>query len=222
VQTLANGTTITRVSSETRARDSQNRTLNANTQAPVLANHPSVTFFRVHDPVDNSDISWISNTKTAKVVKRPSADQRTGCWATDSGSTRTSFGGVPPKMPSGTIVSSQTVTPAGGNPRPSAQDVKREDLGTSSIMGVEVKGTLVTRTTPAGEIGNDAPLVSTTESWFAPSLQMSLRDVWDSPQTGKRTSEVVSLSLSEPDPSTFQPPEGYEVVTETMHQVPCQ
>ncbi|MGA7339808.1 MAG: hypothetical protein WBE72_03385 [Terracidiphilus sp.] len=34
--------------------------------------------------------------------------------------------------------------------------------------------------------------------------------------------ELVSLDLSEPHPSVCQPPEGYEVVTEEMHQVPCQ
>jgi hypothetical protein len=44
----------------------------------------------------------------------------------------------------------------------------------------------------------------------------------DSPQGGKTTTEVVRLDLSEPPLSTFQPPEGYEVVIEELHQVTCQ
>jgi hypothetical protein len=46
--------------------------------------------------------------------------------------------------------------------------------------------------------------------------------VTDDPRTGKRTRELVELSQSEPDPATFQPPEGYEVVTQELHEVPCQ
>jgi len=221
VQTLANGTTITRVSSETQARDSQFRTMFSSTYAPVLADQPTVTNFSVHDPVDNSNIRWRSNSKTANVVRMPSGDQRTGCWAADSGM-RMNFGGARAKMPTGAAQSALTTIPAGGISRPAAQDSKQEDLGTSSIVGVEVTGHRFTRTTPAGAIGNDAPIIHTDENWYAPSLGLQLRSVTDDPQTGKNTKEVVSLSLGEPDPSTFQPPEGYEVVTETMHEVPCQ
>jgi hypothetical protein len=108
-------------------------------------------------------------------------------------------------------------------PRSAPTRPVREDLGTDTIAGVEARGTRLTTTIPAGRIGNDQPLVRTAERWWAPSLGgLTLRDITDDPQSGKSTRQLVSLDLSEPDPSTFQPPEGYEVVTEEMRQVACQ
>jgi hypothetical protein len=49
-----------------------------------------------------------------------------------------------------------------------------------------------------------------------------VREVTDDPVTGKLTKELVELSQSEPDPATFQPPEGYVVVTQELHAIPCQ
>jgi hypothetical protein len=90
-----------------------------------------------------------------------------------------------------------------------------EDLGTQTINGVEARGRRVTTTTPAGAIGNDAPLTSITETWTAtmPGLSgLFVRSVFDSPQTGKSTRELTNFTLAEPDASVFQPPEGYEIV----------
>ena len=89
-------------------------------------------------------------------------------------------------------------------------------------MGIEVHGYRMTLTTAAGQIGNDQPLVRTTESWMAPSLGIELRSTTDDPQSDKMTRELVSLDLNEPDPSTFQPPDGYEVKVEEMHPVACR
>jgi hypothetical protein len=88
-------------------------------------------------------------------------------------------------------------------------------------MGVEVRGRRVTLTTPVGRVGNDVPLVRTVETWRAPSLGAVLRRIVDDPRTGKSDFEVVSLDLNEPDPSVFAPPEGYQVIDEEMHQIPC-
>jgi hypothetical protein len=107
-------------------------------------------------------------------------------------------------------------------PPPSVErDVKREDLGADTIMGVEVRGSRTTVTTPAGAMGNDQPLVRTDEIWMAPSLGMVLRSVSDDPRMGKTNREVVSLDLNNPDPALFQPPAGYEVDTEVMQPVAC-
>jgi hypothetical protein len=97
-----------------------------------------------------------------------------------------------------------------------------EDLGTATIQGVEARGQRWTTITPVGQIGNDRELVSTNEVWAAVNLGIPMREVNDSPQGGKTTTEVVRLDLSEPPLSTFQPPEGYEVVIEELHKVTCQ
>ncbi|MBL8209148.1 MAG: hypothetical protein JNK87_00470, partial [Bryobacterales bacterium] len=52
------------------------------------------------------------------------------------------------------------------------KNMKTENLGTQSMDGVKVEGTRTTHTIPAGEIGNDRAIVSTTERWYSPDLQM--------------------------------------------------
>jgi len=47
-----------------------------------------------------------------------------------------------------------------------------------------------------------------------------IRQITDDPQQGKDDLELVTLLRGEPDPALFQPPEGYEVVTEEM--APCK
>ncbi len=106
-------------------------------------------------------------------------------------------------------------------PKPGSGNVVREDLGADTIMGVQVRGSRTTVTTPAGAQGNDQPLVNTNEVWMAPSLGMALRSINDDPRMGKTDREVVSLDLNPPDPALFQPPAGYELVTEEMQPVAC-
>jgi hypothetical protein len=62
--------------------------------------------------------------------------------------------------------------------------------------------------------------VSTSETWNAKGLHLVIRQITDDPQQGKDDLELVTLLRGEPDPALFQPPEGYEVVTEEM--APCK
>jgi len=183
----------------------------------------------VNDPVEGTQITWDSRNKRARVIKLPPADQRQGCWATEAGNFRVGYGPslhratATPGAGVGSGVSAAiATTPNAAIPRPLHQSPPREDLGTATIMGIEAQGYRTTFTTPVGEVGNDKPLVRTNESWMAPGLDFPLRQVDTDPQNGTRTTEVVSLDLSEPDPTTFQPPEGYEVVIDELHEVPCQ
>jgi hypothetical protein len=212
VRTLANGTTITRESTEIHALDRDGRSFVSTKELPTSADRPAVTRANAHDPVEGTDSNWDSGRSKATIVKLPPADQHQGCWATDSGR-RWQFGSVPQRA-----TALKNIAPAPvARPKP-----VNEDLGTTTIEGVEAHGTRITWTTPAGEIGNDAPLVRTEETWWATGIGLQLREVNDDPQTGKRTREIVSLSLTDPDPALFQPPEGYEVVTETAHPVACE
>jgi hypothetical protein len=97
-------------------------------------------------------------------------------------------------------------------------------LGIKRIHGVEAHGMRYTRTIPEGAIGNDAPLVSKEEYWIATRLAPSnptLRHVSKDPQNGKSTTKLVNISLIEPDPTIFQPPEGYKIVTLESHSASC-
>lgn len=239
VQKLADGTTITRENKEVRARDSQGRFLNTNGSFALAAGSPGFTFTHVNDPVERTQTTWDSQSKKARVLKLPPADQRQGCWADEAGNFRTSHGPPSARIPataragSGTVtisagmvgmgmIGTGTTMPVQAIPRPSSQNQTREDLGTTTIMGIEAHGSRTTHTTPVGEMGNDRPLVRTDEFWTAPGIDFPLRQVNTDPQNGTRTTELVSLDRSEPDAATFQPPEGYEIVIDELHEVPCQ
>ena len=221
VQTLANGTTVTRESTETDAQDSQGRHMHALTDTtPQLGRTPG-TFVNANDPVDGTQSTWDSRTKKARVIKLPPQDERHGCWANEAGNFRMSWPDGPRPIPpagsgSGAIAGEMGVVLAPKRPGPVF-----EDLGTTTIQGLEAHGHRFTTTIQAGEIGNDEPIVSTQEDWTSTEFHISLRDLTDDPRTGKRTRELVDFSQSEPDPTTFQPPEGYDVTTEEMHQITC-
>jgi hypothetical protein len=241
VQTLADGTTITRDSKEFAARDSQGRFLSSNTGSPFgLGNSRGDEFTsgNANDPVDNTQTNWDSRSRKARVLKMPPIGERHGCWASDSETTRMNFGpGLPqPRPASGSsvgvgtgggigtgdgsmILSTGLFAPAPVRFHPATAT---EDLGTAVIMGLEAHGTRTTTTTSVGEVGNDKPLVHTTETWTAPGLLFPLRQISTDPRTGTETREVVSLDLSDPPLSTFQPPEGYEITADEMREVACQ
>jgi hypothetical protein len=225
VQVLANGTTITRESTEIRAVDSQQRTFSSTTGNQFSADQPPFMWANVNDPVENTQINWDSQSKKARVVKMPPQADRHGCWATDSGNMRMNYG---PETPADVEAAKQQMkamiaerVKARAASGRNSSEPKMEDLGTTTIEGVEAQGHRWTMVIPVGQIGNDRELVQTNESWFAPSLGFEVRRINDDPRSGKSTTEVTHLDLSEPPLATFQPPEGYEVTVEEMHQVPC-
>ena len=212
VSKLADGTTITRENKAIQARDSQWRTLNQQEMGaqPISGDHQVDTTGWINDPVEGTETNWQSRTHEAVVTKLPPLDQRGGCWADDSGTRRAMFNPVRQPAPA-----------AAGTVPQRPQQSSPENVGTTMIQGVEVVGRRFTRTIPAGQIGNDQPMVITNELWSAPSLDgVVLKSVNDDPR-GKTTKEITHLDLGEPDPALFQPPQGYEVKTRELHQVPC-
>lgn len=217
-RTLANGVTITHVSTEIQAVDSQGRNMNSRTEPQFSADQPAVTWGNVNDPVESTQINWNSQTREAKVIKLPPESQRQGCWRSDSGSMNMSFG---PDETSNVAPAKTRAAPPIHFHQSSAPEPKREDLGTTTIQGVEAHGYRSTTIIPAGQIGNDKEFAVTDEQWAAPSIGIVMRSVRDDPQQGKTVREVVNLDLSDPPLSTFQPPEGYKVTTEELSKVPC-
>jgi hypothetical protein len=221
VQTLGNGAAITQESTMVWARDSQGRVMSSATSILPNGDHTPLTIVDTNDMANATQTSWDSQTKKAKVLKGPPPEQRNGCWQSESGKNKMSF---PPAHPTGTVAQSgSTGKPAvslAAEPQPQRPNVVTEDLGSKTIQGVEAHGRRTTRTISAGVMGNDQPLVITQEDWEAIDLGLKVHSVIDNPQWGKDTTELVKLDQSEPDPALFQPPEGYEIVTEEM--VPCK
>ena len=65
----------------------------------------------------------------------------------------------------------------------------------------------------------------TDEVWFSstPGLAgINVRQVNESPQSGRMTRELVRFTQGEPDAALFLPPDGYEVlVKQTTEEVRC-
>jgi hypothetical protein len=221
VQTLADGTIITRESTETDAVGSQGRHMHALTDTtPQLGRAPG-TFVNANDPVDGTQSTWDSRTKKARVIKLPPQDERHGCWANDSGNFRMSWPDGPRPIPPASSVSGAAAGEVGAMIPAKLPKPEIVDLGTSAIDGLEAHGRRFTTTIQAGEMGNDEPIVTTREVWTSTEMQWPVREVTNDPRSGKRTRELVDFTQSEPDPTTFQPPEGYDVTIVELHKVEC-
>jgi hypothetical protein len=200
LEKLANGTTITRSSTITEARDSQGRTYRCVTTPPSGASAQGFVRTTVMDPVAHTITEWGTQSTTATQFQLPSnTPGGHGAWA----------GGKPGGSTSG--------------PGPGAGDrfhgqVTRTPLPAKSIAGVNAEGVRTTITVPAGAQGNDKPLVSMREVWTSTDLKIVLLETSDDPREGSHKTEVTSLTPGESDPTLFQVPQGYTVQTQTRHR----
>jgi hypothetical protein len=216
VQTLANGATITTESTSAQARDGQGRYYESNI-GNFYAGGTQVTLSHITDPVAGTETRWDSRVKKATVFELPPQDQRHGCWQSEAGTNRWSY----PLTPEQRAEENAAPVKEPVTLRPQNHHPVTEQLGTDVILGLTVRGTRTTFTTPVGEIGNDQPLVQISENWSSDEYRLNVRSVTDDPREGKTTRELTSFTPGEPDPAQFQPPQGYEVVTEQLHQIAC-
>jgi hypothetical protein len=84
-------------------------------------------------------------------------------------------------------------------------------LGTQTISGVSAEGTRATRTIPAGEIGNQKPIVITVEKWYSPDLQETVLIKRSDPRMGDTTFQLTNIQRAEPATTLFQVPADYTV-----------
>ena len=125
-----------------------------------------------------------------------------------------------PGVPRGPVGITATITGPDGPARieklgPEEQgDVQKEDLGTQQINGVAALGKRLTRTVPANTIGNQLPIVSVTETWYSPELQMVVESKHNDPRFGEQTYTLKNIVRSEPDPSLFTVPQGFKVLSD--------
>ena len=89
--------------------------------------------------------------------------------------------------------------------------LKREDLGFQMQNGVMAEGTRVTRTIPAGTIGNSRDLHVVNEQWYSKDLQMMVKTVNSDPRYGVTTYEMTNISHDAPEAGLFMIPAGYTI-----------
>ena len=88
---------------------------------------------------------------------------------------------------------------------------KTESLGTQMVSGVLAEGTRITRTIPAGKIGNDKAIQIVSERWVSTELQIVVKSTKTDPQFGTSTYTVTNLQKSEPAATLFAVPSDYTV-----------
>jgi hypothetical protein len=91
------------------------------------------------------------------------------------------------------------------------KDVTSTSLGTQVMAGVSAEGKVVTRTIPAGVIGNLNSIAIRVETWYSADLQMNVSIKRSDPRMGATDFELSDIQRQEPDATSFQVPSGYTV-----------
>ena len=90
-------------------------------------------------------------------------------------------------------------------------NVKRETLAAQSMHGIMANGTRMTRTIPAGTIGNAQAMEIVRETWMSDELKVPVMTKVSDPRIGTAVTELTNIDRSPPDPSLFQVPSDYKV-----------
>jgi hypothetical protein len=79
------------------------------------------------------------------------------------------------------------------------------------MEGITVEGTRITRTIPAGAIGNELPIEIVTERWFSSGLQANVMVKRTDPRIGTSVYQLTNITRSDPAAPFFQVPADYSV-----------
>jgi hypothetical protein len=90
-----------------------------------------------------------------------------------------------------------------------------EDLGTTTMNGLEAKGTRRTTTISAKASGTGDPVEIEDEFWYSDELHLNLLVRHSDPRVGVDTVGLSNLKREEPPAGMFQIPAGYQVVNVT-------
>lgn len=185
-QQLADGNRIHRTTSVSLSRDSQGRFRREVTLpaiGPLAASGKTPHFVSILDPVTGFRYVLDPDEKTARKVSV--SERRRG--------------------PHGDFFEKRL------RARKAGDNVKTESLGTQVIEGVPAEGTRLTRTIPAGQIGNDKPIEIISERWYSPDLQMLVMSRRSDPRFGETTYKLTNIQRTEPAASLFEVPSDYTV-----------
>jgi hypothetical protein len=237
VQTLADGNRIVHENSTKTYRDSQGRTRREQSLGAIgpwaSAGEPHQMIF-INDPVENVNYVLNPQEKTARKMTLPTFDEPLNL--DDSGVQVAAPAGAMTnrRMQNYTWVAGES---AGGHverrverdvtftapataaiqvmPFPGGGEAPAtESLGTRMIEGVQAEGTRTTITIPAGQIGNERPIETVSETWFSPELKMDVMTKRNDPRFGETTFQLNNIQRIEPLMSLFQPPADYTLVEE--------
>ncbi|HKW34707.1 MAG TPA: hypothetical protein VJN92_16985 [Candidatus Acidoferrum sp.] len=189
-QTLADGNHITRKTQTNVFRDSQGRIRKEITLSgfgPLSTSDQPKSFVVINDPVAGTTLVLHPDLKTAEKVGKPFGDMK--------GAARRAMRDKMELRPG----------------EKTGVNLTREDLGTQTMAGVTAQGTRVTKTIPAGQIGNEKPITIVREVWYSNDLQMVVMSKRSDPWSGETTYSLTNIQRAEPDAALFAAPSDYTV-----------
>jgi hypothetical protein len=187
---MNNGGTFTTANSRPIKRDSAGRVYQERwLMSPKGSNIPSrMSWIQIADPVAHIAYQCEPRQKVCEML-------------TMGGMTIVRFD--PARVKSGTLKDSKGVEKGTRT---------HQDLGAQIFAGMPVHEYKDTSTLNPGVLGNDLPMSTVRQYRFSAELGFNLSSVVEAPQIGRQTFTVTEISTSEPDPSFFQPPQGYKLV----------
>jgi hypothetical protein len=194
-QTLADGNHIVRKTQTKVYRDSEGRFRKEVTLpaiGPLAASGQPHSFIHISDPVAGTAYVLEPDQKIARQM--PGHMGMGAKVRTDGG----------PGGPGDVIYRKFKTGSASAN-------AKTESLGTQTIDGVALEGTRITRTIPAGEIGNEQPITIVSERWYSADLQMDVKSTHSDPRFGNTTYTLTNIQRTEPAASLFAVPSDYTI-----------
>lgn len=199
-QTLADGNRIHRTTSGSIARDSEGRTRREQAMTAIgqmSGSAETVKSVMIHDPVAGVTYSLEPNSHAAHVSHNTTFNFTVNKETAERMATE--------KM------SAEAMAKVKARVRRPEPNTKSEELGSQVMEGVSVQGKRVTRTIPAGDIGNDRALEIVTETWFSPELQVVVMSRTTDPRSGDSVYKLTNVSRGEPDRSLFEVPADYQI-----------
>jgi hypothetical protein len=198
VQVLGDGNRITHTNSTTIFRDSQGRERREQSSGA----EGTVRSIRISDPVEGVNYTLLPETRIALKNFQPKLVKKQEKEATKAKLDMESI--IKAEVPMIVMHSMGSDTPV-----VTFDDTREENLGTQMIEGVTAEGTRRTTTIPAGQIGNELPIVTVNERWYSPELQVVVMSTRSDPRTGTTTYKLTNINRSEPAPTLFQVPPDY-------------
>jgi hypothetical protein len=211
-QTLADGSHVTGRQSLTAARDSQGRTYREEIPGTPASGSSAPKVICISDPL--AKLNYVLGPdhvahKTPMLSLTAQAGAATV--STDGASARLSLqtfttgygeGKGPVQMGAQSAQPAQQLAPG-------AIDTKQ--LRSQVITGFTADGTRTTLTIPAGQVGNQNPLVIVSERWYSQDLEAIVLAKHSDPRVGASSYQLISVQQIEPPATLFQIPSGYTI-----------
>src|SRR5262245_33920594 len=206
-QVLADGNRISNKHSGLVARDGEGRIRREESMGhigPLAVGGPNVIF--IHDPVAKAAYVLNPESKTAHVISMEGMhDMHRKIDAMN--------GGGEPGHGEGIQAKKEGMARGRHGER---GELKKESLGTQQIEGVTAEGTRITRTIPAGTIGNEKPIDIVLETWTSPELHLLVLSKRSDPRAGEVVYRLTDIKRGEPDAALFQVPAGFTTQQEQL------